>query len=217
MRKSASLSIPLTLILMYYAFWAALVIFLQQRYPGLDQHLPLGGIDDLAESNFDSFEPVYTSVERTLLTPEGPLRLLLASAGAAILTVPVSWAYFISSRSRRIDQSFLQTIMVLPIVVTGISMIVMNSLALAFSLAGVVAAVRFRFSLDQPSDAMYIFVAIAIGLGCGIGAVAIAGVISLSFVLATLIIWKLEYGKTLSGPFLTMLTRRGGGEDDYEN
>jgi len=35
------------------------------------------------------------------------------------------------------------------------------------------------------------------------------------FVLATLVIWKLEYGKTLSGPFLTMLTRRGGGEDDY--
>jgi hypothetical protein len=200
---------------MYYAFWAALVVLLQQRYPGLGQHLPLGGIGDLAASNLDSFEPVYTSVERTLLTPTGPLRLLLASVGAAILTVPVSWAYFISSRSRRIDQSFLQTIMVLPIVVTGISMIVLNSLALAFSLAGVVAAVRFRFSLNQPSDAMYIFVAIAIGLGCGIGAVGVAGVISLAFVLATLIIWKLEYGKTLSGPFLTMLTRRDGGEDDY--
>ncbi len=217
MRKSASLSIPLTLILMYYAFWTASVVFLRQRYPGIDQYLPLGGISDLAASNLDSFEPVYTSVERTLLSSTGPLRLLLASVGAAILTVPVSWAYFISSRSRRIDQSFLQTIMVLPIVVTGISMIVLNSLALAFSLAGVVAAVRFRFSLDQPSDAMYIFVAIAIGLGCGIGAVAVAGVISLSFVLATLIIWKLEYGKTLSGPFLTMLTRRDGGEDDYEN
>jgi hypothetical protein len=215
MRRSASLLIPLSLILMYYAFWVALVTFLRHRYPGLDQYLPLGGINDLAASNLDSFEPVYTSVERTLLTTTGPLRLLMASAGAAILTVPISWVYFITSRSRRIDQSFLQTIMVLPIVVTGIAMIVLNSLALAFSLAGVVAAVRFRFSLDQPSDAMYIFVAIAIGLGCGIGAVAVAGVISLAFVLATLIIWKLEYGKTLSGPFLTMLTRRDGGEDEY--
>ena len=37
------------------------------------------------------------------------------------------------------------------------------------------------------------------------------------FVFATLIIWKLEYGKTLSGPFLTMLTRRDGGEEEYEN
>ncbi len=105
--------------------------------------------------------------------------------------------------------------MILPIVVTGIAMIVVNSIALAFSLAGVVAAVRFRFSLNQPSDAMYIFVAIAIGLGSGIGALGVSAVISFTFVLATLIIWKLEYGKTLSGPFLTMLTRRDGGEDDY--
>ena len=216
MRRSASLLIPMSLILVYNAFWAALVAFLIRRYPGLVEYLPLGGISDLESANFEAFEPVYTMVERTLFSPTGPVRLLLASLGAAILTVPVSWVYFITSRARRIDQSFLQTIMVLPIVVTGIAMIVMNSLALAFSLAGVVAAVRFRFSLNQPYDAMYIFVAIGIGLGSGIGALGIANVISLAFVVATLVIWKLEYGKTLAGPFLTMLTRRDGGEDDYQ-
>lgn len=216
MRRSASLLIPLSLILVYYAFWVALVAFLVRRYPGLTEYLPLGGISDLASANIEAFEPVYTMVERTLFSPVGPVRLLIASLGAGILTVPVSWVYFITSRARRIDQSFLQTIMVLPIVVTGIAMIVMNSLALAFSLAGVVAAVRFRFSLNQPSDAMYIFVAIGIGLGSGIGALGIANIISFAFVVATLVIWKLEYGKTLSGPFLTMLTRRDGGEDDYQ-
>ena len=95
-------------------------------------------------------------------------------------------------------------------------MIVLNSLALAFSLAGIVAAVRFRFALNQPSDAMYIFVAIGIGLGSGIGALGVAAVISVAFVLATLTIWKLEYGKTMSGHFLTMMTRRDAGEDEYE-
>ncbi|MGB5257838.1 MAG: DUF4956 domain-containing protein [Woeseiaceae bacterium] len=216
MRRSASLLIPLTLILMYYAFWAGIALLLVSRYPGLTEYLPLGGVADLAASNnAESFEPIYTSVERTVLAATGPLRLFLASVGALILTVPVSWVYFITSRTRRIDQSFLQTIMILPVVVTGIAMIVVNSIALAFSLAGVVAAVRFRFSLNQPSDAMYIFVAIGIGLGSGIGALGVAGVISLMFVLATLVIWKLEYGKTLSGPCLTMLTRRDGGEDDY--
>jgi hypothetical protein len=94
-------------------------------------------------------------------------------------------------------------------------MIVVNSIALAFSLAGVVAAVRFRFTLNQPSDAMYIFVAIALGLGAGIGALGVTAVISFTFVLATLVIWKLEYGKTLAGPFLTMMTRRDAGEDEY--
>lgn len=197
-------------------FWVALVAFLLSRFPGLGEYFPVGGIDELAASNLDGFEPVYTSVERNLLSPTGPAKLAIATAGAVILTIPITWVYFITSRARRIDQSFLQTIVILPIVVTGISMVVLNSIALAFSLAGIVAAVRFRFALNQPSDAMYIFVAIGIGLGCGIGAVTIAAITSAAFVYATLTIWKLEYGKTLAGPFLTMLTRRDGGEDDYE-
>jgi hypothetical protein len=205
----------MSLILAYYAFWIGLVWFLLGRYPGLTEYIPVGRIGELASSNMETFEPVYTMVERNLLAPTVPIRLLVAATGSAVLTVPISWVYFITSRARRIDQSFLQTIIILPIVVTGIAMIVVNSLALAFSLAGVVAAVRFRFTLNQPSDAMYIFVAIGIGLGSGIGALGVAAVISFTYVFATLVIWKLEYGKTLSGPFLTMVTRRDGGEDEY--
>lgn len=216
MRKSGGLLIPLTLIVLYYGFWVGLTSYALSRYPVLNEYFPIGGIGYLASANVDSFEPIYSSVDDTVLSPHGPLQLALACIGALILTVPVSWVYFITSRARRIDQSFLQTIVILPVVVTGIAMIVLNSLALAFSLAGIVAAVRFRFSLSQPSDAMYIFVAIGIGLGSGIGALGVATVISSSFVLATLVIWKLEYGKTLAGPFLTMLTRRGAGEDDYD-
>jgi hypothetical protein len=215
MRKSGGLLIPLTLIVMYYTILVAGVMFFIDRFPFLGAYFPVGGVEDLAGMS-DKFEPVYSSVEERIYSTVGPIRLLIASIGAILLAVPVSWAYFITSRVRTIDQSFLQTIMVLPVVVTGISMIVLNSLALAFSLAGVVAAVRFRFTLRQPSDAMYIFVAIAIGLASGIGALGIAAVISFTLVLFTLVIWKLEYGKTLSGPFLTMMTRRDGGEEDYD-
>ena len=215
MRKAGGLGIPLTLILLYYGFWVGLATIVLMRYPVLGAYFPIGGVGDLAADPKMSFEPVSSTVYDTVLAPYGPLQLLIATVGTVLATVPVSWAYFITTRSRRITQSFLQTIIILPVVVTGISMIVQDSLALAFSLAGVVAAVRFRFTLTQPSDAMYIFVAIAIGLGSGIGALGVATVISFAFVLATLIIWKLEYGKTLSGPFLTMITRRDAGEDDY--
>ena len=207
--------IPLTLIVMYYTILMFGMAFLLERIPSLNEFFPVGGVEDLAGMS-DTFEPVYSSVEERVFSANGPIRLLIASFGAILLAIPVSWVYFITSQARRIDQSFLQTILILPVVVTGISMIVLNSLALAFSLAGVVAAVRFRFTLAQPSDAMYIFVAIAIGLGSGIGALGVATVISFAFVMATLVIWKLEYGKTLSGPFLTMLTRRDAGEEDYD-
>jgi len=214
-RKSGGLLIPVSIITAWYVFWVALIAALLFKVPALAAWFPVGGIAELAASDVNSFEPVYSNIERTVLSRHGPAQLAFACAGALILIVPVSWVYFITSRQSRIIQSFLQTIMVLPVVVTGISMIVLNSIALAFSLAGVVAAVRFRFALSQPSDAMYIFVAIAIGLGAGIGALGVAVVISAAFCYATLVIWRLEYGKSLTGPFLTMLTRRDAGEDEY--
>jgi hypothetical protein len=214
MRKSTNFLIPTALITLYYLFRIRIAAFLLARFPSLVEVFPLDGIPDVGGANGDEFEPVYSGVEDTILSTGGAWRLAIASLGAGILIVPVSWVYFITSRSKEVDQSFVQTIVILPIVVTGIAMIVVNSLALAFSLAGIVAAVRFRFSLDQPSHAMYIFAAIAIGLGAGIGALGIATVISMAFVYANLFIWKLEYGKTLSGPFFSMLTRRDRNEDD---
>lgn len=215
MRKAASFLIPITLVTLYYAFWAGLMTVLLRKFPAIQDYFPIGGISALADVENGSFEPVYSSLEETILAPVAAFRLAFASLGAAILIIPVSWVYFITSRSKDVDQSFVQTIIIMPIVVTGISMIVMNSIALAFSLAGIVAAVRFRFTLDQPSQAMYIFAAISIGLGSGIGALGVAMVISIAFVYANLIIWKLEYGKTLSGTFFSMLTRRDRAEDDY--
>lgn len=216
MRRAASFLIPVTLITAYYVFWAGLMAILLMRFPAITDFFPLGGLGDLAaQRNADSFEPIYSNAIETVLAPYGPVKLACASLGAGILVIPVSWVYFITSRTKEVDQSFVQTIIIMPIVVTGISTIVLNSLALAFSLAGIVAAVRFRFTLDQPSHAMYIFVAISLGLSAGIGALGVTAVISAAFVYANLIIWKLEYGKVLSGPFFSMLTRRDRTEDDY--
>jgi hypothetical protein len=215
MRRAANFTIPMTLITLYYALWVGMMSYLLARFPALQDYFPIGGIGEMVGRNADNFEPLYSSVSDNALAPVGPVRLAIASLGAAILIVPVSWAYFITSRDKEVNQSFAQTIVIMPIVVAGISMIVMDSLALAFSLAGIVAAVRFRFTLDQPSHAMYIFVAISVGLGAGIGALGVATVISAAFVYATLIIWKLQYGKVLSGPFLSMMARRDREEDDY--
>jgi hypothetical protein len=215
MRKSASFLIPATIITIYYAVWIGVILFLLAKFPGVRDFFPVGGIGELAGRNLDSFEPVYSGVEDIVIGPNAAFRLLFASIGAAAMIIPVSWVYFITSPTKEVDQSFAQTIVIMPIVVTGIATIVLNSLALAFSLAGIVAAVRFRFSLRNPAHAMYIFAAIGIGLGSGINALGVATVISMTFVYANLIIWKLEYGRDMSGAFLSMLTRRNRSEDEY--
>ena len=48
MRRSASLLIPLSLILLYYAFWIGGTLFLIDQSPGLANYLPIGGISEFA-------------------------------------------------------------------------------------------------------------------------------------------------------------------------
>ncbi|MDH3647793.1 MAG: DUF4956 domain-containing protein [Gammaproteobacteria bacterium] len=217
MRKSIGLAIPASIITAYYVVSIVGALWVINTYPAIGDFLPVGGIEFLDDRDSDTFEPVYTPEPRTsgFNTHAGAIRLAVAMIGTAVLMVPISWVYFITYGRKDIDQSFVQTVVVLPIVVAGIATIVQNSLALAFSLAGIVAAVRFRFTLDQPAHALYIFASIGIGLGAGIGALGISTVISIAFVYATLVLWKLEYGANFTGGFLSFLAGRDSDQDDY--
>ncbi len=213
MRRSTSLLIPVLVITTYYVALVGVLYLVVRSFPRLHPYLPLGGILELADSN--SFEQLRTGSDAgSFLVDHAAFKLAIACVGTVILMVPISWVYFITNRAKSIDASFTQTIVILPVVVAGIAMVVQNSLALAFSLAGIVAAVRFRFTLDLPSHALYIFAAIGVGLGSGIGALGVAAVISAAFVYVSLVLWKLDYGRRTHGPFLSMLTRRDREPDD---
>ena len=67
-------------------------------------------------------------------------------------------------------------------------MVVQHSLALAFSLAGIVAGVQFRRALSDTFDTLFIFVAIAVGIAAGIKALDIALVLTVFFNFATLLV-----------------------------
>ena len=212
MRRSTRVLNPTFAISVYYALLIGLIYGLRTLFPWLSDTLPFGGIDSLIERSSD--EIISTIVSPPEVAPGKAETLALAILGAVLVTTPVSWVYFITTRTRQVDRSFAQTIMVLPVVVSGIAIIVQYSLALAFSLAGVVAAVRFRFALEEPAHALYIFAAIAIGLGAGIGALDIAFVVSVGFVYINLLLWRLDYGSDLTTPFFSFLTGRG--RDDNE-
>jgi hypothetical protein len=107
------------------------------------------------------------------------LATLVALAGALVLALPVAGVYEFTNRRRTtLDRGVTQSILLLPPIVAGIVMVVQNSLALAFSLAGVATTVRFRSSLKDTNDAAYIFLAIAIGIAAGAQALDVATVVS---------------------------------------
>jgi len=123
------------------------------------------------------------------------LTMVILMTGTLLLTIPVSWGFMAIRERAGFDQSVVQTIVILPTVVAAIMMIVQHSLALAFALAGVAAAVRFRNTLKDVADATYIFLAIGVGIAAGVGALAAAAVMSVIFNFASVLLWRCDYGR----------------------
>jgi hypothetical protein len=214
MRKSTRITNSLATISGYYLSLFALFQLLKTYVPGIRPYLPVGGVETLLSEGANDVEIISTMVRSPFIQNVEAATLALGISGALLLMAPISWVYFITTQSRKVDRSFAQTMIVLPVIVAAIAMIVLNSIALAFSLAGIVAAVRFRFSLEEPAHALYIFVSIAVGLAAGISALDISFVMSIAFVYINLILWKLNYGDNLTTPFFSFLTGRGRDDKD---
>ena len=128
------------------------------------------------------------------------INTMLVIFGIVALMLPVTWVYMSARRVPGHDQSVVQTLLILPIVVAGIVLIVQNSLALAFSLAGVVAAVRFRTTLNDTRDVVFIFLAIGVGFAGGVHMLAIGTIISIAFNFVTLLTWRYDFGRSALQP-----------------
>ncbi|MEO7455693.1 MAG: DUF4956 domain-containing protein [Gemmatimonadaceae bacterium] len=117
----------------------------------------------------------------------------VAMVASILLSLPVAWVYLLTRAKRGYQQSVVQLLLILPLVVSGIVLLVKYSVTLAFSLAGIVAAVRFRNTLDDSKDAVYVFLATAIGLACAVN-LPVAAVISIGFNATVIILWYTDFG-----------------------
>ncbi len=114
---------------------------------------------------------------------------------AFILTVPVGWTYILTKEEEGIDPSLAQTLVVLGLVVCGVMMLLQDNLARAFGLVGVVAAVRYRNTLRDAKDAVYVFLAIGVGMGCGFRSYHVAMLLSMTVCGVFLLLWKFRIGR----------------------
>ncbi len=213
MRRLSRSAGPIMMITVYYAALLSLVWAVPHQ-PDWAPGLPFGGLDQLAAAGADSFEVVTSAVASGLVRQFDAIRLAVAIAGATLVMLPVSWVYFMTTKPKRLNQSFVLTIVMLPIVVAGTAMIVANSLALAFSLAGIFAAVRFRFTLEDPVHSLYIFLAIVVGLGAGVAALGVGIVTSIAFVYVALALWITEYGSDPSSRLQNFLSGRDARDEE---
>jgi hypothetical protein len=119
----------------------------------------------------------------TLLTESNAslsVSLVAARLTAAVLFGSfVCFVYFISFGRRKADAiPFAVTLVLLSVLVAMTTLIIGNNQALAFSLVGTLAIVRFRTTMDDTRDTAFVIFAVAVGMGSAVGAmlVVVAGV-----------------------------------------
>lgn len=207
-------------LLIYHLSVALILAGLLAMFPRLPDHLPIGGVRDLANVadvrvgriEDQGFATELPSAD-TLAVPTPDLdrlgyarRLAIALVGIWILMLPVSWVHKGIYRGNAYDHSLDETTLILPGVVAAIVLVVQYSLALAFALAGIVAGVHFRRALQDTFDALFILLAIGTGIAAGVGALEVAAVVTVFFCYAT--VYLATFGDGLESDFIAARKER---------
>jgi Domain of unknown function (DUF4956) len=197
---------PVVRVAAYYVLLAAGTALVWQVFPGLAAVFSAERLAEVSSSPVQT-DPLLEALEGSAPVMAPPVALAVTTAlcmtGAFLLMLPVSWVYILTRQKKGFRQSVVQTLIILPIVVAGVVLLVKNSIALAFSLGGIVAAVSFRNTLRDTKDAVYIFLAIGVGLAAGVQVMSAAAVMSFLFNLVVLIFWYTDFGRApahLEGP-----------------
>ncbi len=196
---------PVRRLVAYYVIVAIIVAIAAYFFPQEIARISAKGLGDVPEGPTvltDALSSPEQSVTFGLGSILGvAINTVLILIGALVLILPVTWVYMSARPSGgQHNQNVVQTLVILPLVVAGIVFMVQNSLALAFSLAGVVGAVRFRTTLRDSRDLVYVFLSIVVGFAAGVQSLAVGAVVSIVFNFVLIVTWRYDYGRNMLMP-----------------
>jgi hypothetical protein len=132
-----------------------------------------------------------------------------------ILGFVVAAIYFVSQRREKSDVlSMVTTLVLLTVLIAMVTLVIGNSVARAFSLAGALAIIRFRTIVEDTRDTAFVIFAVAVGMAVGAGFPIIPLVGIPIVALATLLMCVLgtAWSRT-NGNVGTLTVRLGLGRD----
>jgi len=117
----------------------------------------------------------------TTFSPEGILLSLLL---AFILGQVLAWVYYITHSGLSYSKSFVQSLILITVVVSMVMGVIGNNIITAVGLMGALAIIRFRNIIKDTRDIAFIFCALVIGMATGSQryATAIVGAVVLSLI-----------------------------------
>ena len=136
---------------------------------GLKWPLQLAGLDPITEQMLENGQKIST-VPMHRLQPFIELSKMVA---AALIGALVTAIHQPATRER--PKSLEQAQILLCVSGAVMMIIIGNSLARAFGIAGAAGIVRFRTPVDDPKDVTILFLLMGLGMATGLGAFAVAG------------------------------------------
>ncbi|HUL51561.1 MAG TPA: DUF4956 domain-containing protein [Candidatus Nitrosotalea sp.] len=134
------------------------------------------------------FHGDYASVPTNL--PTLIMGVLLAFVGGHA----IAWVYMFTHTGLSYSKSFVNSLVVIPTVVSLVMMVLSNNLVTAFGLMAIFAIVRFRNILRDTLDTTYILAVIVVGMASGTMKYATAMVGCTVIVLVMLYLWYTGFG-----------------------
>lgn len=85
-----------------------------------------------------------------------------------------AWTYIRTHTGVSYSKAFVQSIILLTVIVTLAMMIIGNNVIVAFGLLGALSMIRFRNVLKDTRDTAFVFFSVVTGIACGTGCHALA-------------------------------------------
>jgi len=139
------------------------------------------------------------------------LNLALISLLLAFVLSQVSaWVYVYTHQGLSFSRAFVQSIVLLTIVVTLAMMVIGSNIVIAFGLIGALSVIRFRNILKDTRDTAFLFFSLIVGMACGtrVFHVAVLGTAVFNFLLLYLH-WTSFGGRRTSDGFLRFNIQAG--------
>lgn len=99
--------------------------------------------------------------------PTNYAALAIALLLAFVCGHAVAWTYMFTHTGLSYSRSYVNSLILMPVIVALVMMVLANNLIIAFGLMAIFAMVRFRSVLRDTLDTAYVLAVIVIGLGCG--------------------------------------------------
>jgi hypothetical protein len=118
------------------------------------------------------------------------LGLSLAFLGGQV----IAWTYMATHRGLSYSRTFVNSLVLIPMITCVVMMVLNNNLVTAFGLMAVFAVVRFRNVLRDTLDTSYVLTVLALGMACGTQRFSLAVVATLTLILAMFYLYYTGFG-----------------------